>query len=106
MRSSVRIAGYAMLVLLGVAILYSAWAHPPLQRTQLAYALDLNDDTGVHLDADWTIDYYKADSMKTFENAHEVFVLLTGIGAGLALRGVHGVRESTRRLRAGNDSRD
>lgn len=94
MRSAARTVEYAVLGLLGAGIMYSALAHPPFPRSELGYGLAPNADTGVHLNADGTIDYYKADSAKTFEHAYLVLLVTTGLGTGLVLRSVQGLRES------------
>lgn len=90
MYSHLRAVWYLLVTTTGLALLYSALAHPPLVSSVLANAIILTD-SGVHLNPDGTIDYYKRDTKHLFKYARLVFVVATGIGLGLLANGGRGL---------------
>lgn len=71
---------YVVIGMFGVLILYASMAHPPLDRSQSLEDTANEGDTGVHINSDGTIDYYKSDTDILFSNSYIIFTFTTIIG--------------------------
>ena len=87
MDRNVRAAVYGVVGVVGVVVLYAALAHPPVFDARGSGAATGASDTGVHLDADGTIDYYHENSFTLYDNALPVFVVTAGLGFALFAKG-------------------
>lgn len=83
MDENVRAVVYGVVGVVGVVVLYAAVAHPPLFDVRSGGEDVTASDTGVHIDDDGTIDYYRGDSFALYEHALPVFVFTAAVGFGL-----------------------
>jgi hypothetical protein len=83
MDENLRAVVYGLVGVVGLVVLYAAVAAPPLFASQAGSGDAVASDTGVHLDDDGTIDYYRGDSFTLYEHALPVFLFTAAVGFGL-----------------------
>lgn len=104
MKSKAKLLPPIILTLLGVAILVSSMANPPIPKGGFENQIIIQSDSGVHLNDDLTVDYHKKQTNHVFQHAYIVFFSLVTSGFALVIYSIKYAINLSSAPKPGNDS--